>query len=171
MGLPSIVDLIWVDYLILVLIGVSALLGLFHGLIREVFSLLIWGAAIFLGMRHARDVSDVFDPLIAVPSVRLVAAFAAIFVAVLIVGGLLRFLLGKLVVGTGLGGTDRLAGLIFGVVRGALLVAVLAWFAGSTPLSRDPWWRESKLIPTFQSMADWIEDQLPGEIAGRLSQP
>lgn len=164
-------DLIWVDYLILGLIGVSALLGLLHGLVREVFSLLIWGAAIFLGMRHAGDVSDVFDPLIVVPSARLIAAFAAIFVAVLIAGGLLRFLLGKLVVSTGLGGTDRLAGLIFGVARGALLVAVLAWIAESTPLSRDPWWRESKLIPTFQSMADWIEDHLPAEIARHMHQP
>jgi membrane protein required for colicin V production len=165
------VDLIWVDYLILVLIGVSALLGLFHGLIREVFSLLIWGAAVFLGMRYARGVSDALDPLIAVPSVRLVAAFAAVFVVALMVGGLLRFLLGKLVAGTGLGGTDRLAGLVFGLVRGALLVAVLVWFAGSTPLSRDPWWRESKLIPPFQSMADWLGDQLPGEIAGSMPQP
>jgi membrane protein required for colicin V production len=165
------VDLIWVDYLILGLIGVSALIGLFHGLIREVFSLLIWGAGIFLGMRYARDVSEAFVPFIAVPSVRLVAAFAALFMAVLIVGGLLRFLLGKLVAGTGLGGTDRLAGLVFGVVRGALLVALLVWFAGFTPLPRDPWWRESKLLPSFQSMADWLKEWLPAEIAGRIPRP
>ncbi|MEW6038303.1 MAG: CvpA family protein, partial [Pseudomonadota bacterium] len=67
--------------------------------------------------------------------------------------------------------TDRLAGLVFGLARGVLLVSVLVLLAGFTPLPRDPWWRASLLIPPFQSMALWIKTLLPAEIAGQVAYP
>jgi membrane protein required for colicin V production len=93
------------------------------------------------------------------------ASFLTLFIATLIAGGLVGFLLGKLVDSTGLSGTDRLAGLLFGVARGMLIAAVLVLLAGVTPLPGDPWWKQSKLIPPFQSLALWLRDQLPAGLA------
>ena len=45
-------DFIWVDYCIIGLIALSALIGLSRGLIREVFSLVIWGTALWLGLHY-----------------------------------------------------------------------------------------------------------------------
>lgn len=164
-------DLTWADYLIIALMGLSALVGLVRGLVREVFSLAAWAFSIWLGLRFSQDLAVHLENLIAVPSLRLGAAFVAIFVVSLMAGGLTGFLLGRLVTGTGLGGTDRLAGLVFGLARGVLLVSVLVLLAGFTPLPRDPWWRESRLIPPFQSMALWIKTLLPAEIAGQVAYP
>jgi membrane protein required for colicin V production len=164
-------DLTWADYLIIALMGLSVLVGLVRGLVREVFSLAAWASSIWLGLRFSQDLAVHLENLIAVPSLRLGAAFVAIFLVSLMAGGLTGFLLGRLVAGTGLGGTDRLAGLVFGLTRGVLLVSVLVLLAGFTPLPRDPWWRESRLIPPFQAMALWIKTLLPAEIAGQVAYP
>lgn len=164
-------QLIWVDYGILGLILLSALIGLMRGLIREVFSLALWGVAIWLGLHYSREASVLFDKLIPAPSGRMVASFLAIFIGTLLVGGLLGFLLGKLVAATGLSGTDRLAGLVFGVARGGLIVAVLVLLAGATPIPEDPWWKQSRLIPPFQNLALWLRSQLPAGLSGYVNFP
>lgn len=164
-------ELTWADYLIIALMGLSALVGLVRGLVREVFSLAAWALAVWLGLRFSPELAVPLETLIPLPSLRLGAAFVAIFLAGLAAGGLMGFLLGRLVTGTGLGGTDRLAGLVFGLARGVLLVSALVLLAGFTPLPRDPWWRASQLIPPFQSMALWIKTLLPAEIAGQVAYP
>ncbi|MGX2040332.1 CvpA family protein [Methylocaldum sp. MU1018] len=156
-------NLVWVDYCIVGIIGLSALIGLLRGLIREVFSLCAWITAAWIGMRFSRDFSVYFDSLIPVPSARMAASFAALFFASLILASLIGFVLHKLVQSTGLTGTDRLAGMVFGVGRGMIVVAVLVLLAGATPLPEDSWWKESALIPPFQSLALWLRDQLPSD--------
>ncbi len=164
-------DFIWVDYCIVGLIAVSALIGLFRGLIREVFSLVIWGAAMWVGLHYNHPFSVYLEHAIPVASARLVVAFLVIFIGVLLLGGMLTFLLGKLVDTTGLGGTDRLAGMLFGVARGMLIVSILVVLAGVTPLPADPWWKQSKLIPPFQSLAVWLRSQIPSGLAAQVKFP
>ena len=164
-------DFIWIDYCVIGLIILSALIGLLRGLIREVFSLVLWGAASWLGLHYNHGFSVYLEPVIPVSSARLVVSFLVIFIGTLVVGGMIVFLLGKLVAGTGLGGTDRLAGLLFGVARGVLIVAVLVVLAGVTPLPADPWWKQSKLIPPFQSLALWLRTQIPSGLAAQVKFP
>jgi membrane protein required for colicin V production len=89
----------------------------------------------------------------------------------LILASLIAFLLHKLVQSTGLTGTDRLAGMVFGIGRGVVAVAVLVLLAGATPLPADPWWKESALIPPFQSLALWLRDQLPSDVGNYVKFP
>lgn len=161
--------LTWADYGIIAMIGLSGLIGLMRGLIREVFSLAAWGVAVWVGLRYSREVSAYLANFVALPSARMLLAFALLFIASLMVASVLAFLLSKLVESTGLTGTDRLAGLVFGIARGVLVMAVLVLLAGATPLPSDPWWRESKLIPPFQSLALWLRSQVPSDYyASRL---
>jgi membrane protein required for colicin V production len=62
---------------------------------------------------------------------------------------------------TGLSGIDRFAGLLFGLARGVLIIAVLVFLARTTPLPKEAWWLDSQLMPMFQSIALWLESQLP----------
>lgn len=160
--------LTWVDYCLIGIIGLSGLIGLIRGLVREVFSLAAWGAAVWVALHYNREISGYLEAVIPLPSARLAVAFAVLFMATLALAGLVVFLLNKLIQSTGLSGTDRLAGLLFGTARGALVIAVLVLLAGATPLPEDSWWKESKLIPPFQSLALWLRDQIPTDYASRL---
>jgi membrane protein required for colicin V production len=65
--------------------------------------------------------------------------------------------------GSGLSGSDRLLGMVFGLVRGLALVTITVLLLGFTPLPRDPWWHQSQLLPTFQNYAQWLSARLPPE--------
>lgn len=171
MDTVSLAGLIWVDYCLIGLVAVSAVIGLMRGLIREVFSLLLWALAGWLALHYNHAFSVYLERVIPLDSARMAVSFGLIFVGILMAGGLVVFLLGKLVSSTGLDGADRLAGLLFGVARGALIVAVLVLLAGATPLPAQPWWKQSKLIPPFQALALWLRDQVPAGLAAQVKFP
>lgn len=157
----------WVDYCIIAVLALSVLMGLFRGFIGEVLALACWIAAFW--------VAWVFGPRLAesltaidVPSARILLGYAICFLIVLLAGAVLTFLIRKLVAGSGLTGSDRLLGMIFGLVRGIALVTLLVLLLGFTPLAKDPWWQHSQLLPTFQRMAGWISAQLPPNVAKYL---
>jgi len=95
-------------------------------------------------------------------------AYVLCFVTVLIAGAIVAFLMRKLVQGSGLSGSDRLLGMVFGLVRGFALVTLVVLIAGFTPFRRDPWWNESRLLPDFEIGARWLSDRLPREVAKYL---
>jgi membrane protein required for colicin V production len=161
--------LIWIDYAIIGLISLSAIIGLFRGFVREAFSLLTWIIAVGIAVHFSRDFAPYFESLISLPSARVAASFAALFFVSLILGGLVNYLIAELVEKTGLTGTDRLLGLLFGIARGMVVVSVLVVLAGLTPLPEDPWWNEASLIQPFESLAVWLRELIPGSMAGYLS--
>lgn len=158
-------QLLWVDYLIIAVIGISAIMGLMRGFIKEAFALVLWIAAAWVATQYCRDVSVLLQTTINYPSARIAAAFALLFVATLILGSLISFLLSQLIEKTGLSGSDRLLGMLFGIARGAVLVSLLVMLAGLTPLPEDPWWKQSILISPFQALAVWLKALMPTGLA------
>jgi len=153
--------MIWIDYSIIGLILISSVIGLFRGFIKEAFSLVIWGVAIWVGLTFSRVFSGFIENLIKSPSARIIVAFIVLFLITLILGALISYLLGELVKKTGLTGSDRFAGMIFGITRGLIVISLLVMLAGLTPLPEDSWWKESVLIPPFQTLAIWLRDHVP----------
>jgi len=160
--------MIWVDYVIIGIIALSALIGLARGLIREVVSLGVWLAAVAAAWFFYQPVAARLEPLIATPSVRIAAAVLLIVIGMLILGAIVGWLLTLLVDKTGLTGTDRLLGVVFGAARGAVLVALLVFLGSLTPVTQDPWWQDSKLRGHFQVLADWMLAQVPPEVTKRI---
>lgn len=103
------------------------------------------------------------------PSTRMLASFVALFMITLSFGGLIGFLLNVLIKKTGLTFMDRFGGMIFGAVRGMVVVAVAVLLAGLTPLPKDSWWAESTVIPPFQLLAVWLRDHLSPNLAEYIS--
>lgn len=160
----------WTDYIILAVLGLSILIGLWRGLISEVLALAVWVAAFWVAWTFGPQVSAYFEHSIELPSARLIVGYGLCFLAVLILGALLRFVVGRLVESTGLSGTDRLLGMVFGFARGVLLVTLLVFLLGFTAFTRDPWWQQSVLLPQFQGMAAWLGEKLPENVR-RYLQP
>jgi membrane protein required for colicin V production len=112
-----------------------------------------------------------FEHVIELPSARIIVGYGLCFVAVLILGALLRFVISRLVESTGLSGTDRLLGMLFGLVRGVLLVTLLVFLIGFTAFTRDPWWQQSVLLPQFQHVAAWLGQQVPPGVRDYIHPP
>ena len=156
-------QLILVDYILLGIIGLSVLIGIWRGFLREFISLMTWVAAFVVAYLFSAEMAVFLAPYINVPSVRAILAFGGLFLITLFLGGLINLLVAQVIKHTGLSGTDRLVGLIFGALRGAVLVGLMLMAAKFTPLPEDLWWQRSITIPYFEPLAEWMYDQIPPE--------
>ncbi|RJS95032.1 CvpA family protein [Salinisphaera sp. Q1T1-3] len=163
--------MMWIDVIIAVVVVLSAIIGFFRGFLREAFGLATWIAAFFLAFRYAPTVGPWLAQWIDVDSARIVVAFACVFVAVLIAGAILNYLLGRLISETGFAGTDRALGIVFGVVRGVAVLILLVLLAGVTSVPRDDWWQQSMFVGQLESGAVWVRGYLPANIAGAITYP
>ncbi|MEM7200228.1 MAG: CvpA family protein [Planctomycetota bacterium] len=141
------------DILILIVLSLSALMGLSRGLFKEVFSLASWIGAIFAGLYFACPVSGLLTEQFGNPTLRYGVAFVIVFVVALMLMSLLSFLVGKLIDGSGLGGTDRFFGFVFGALRGGIvcLVVIIALRSFS---DSDSFAASSTIIPWLLGFED-----------------
>ena len=133
------------DYIVLTILGVSALLGMIRGLIKEVLSLFAFVVAVGAAVWWGGSMASALSGLIANDFLRAAAAYGGVFLAVLLLVGLLNITLSGLVERTGLSPADHGLGALFGLARGALIIFVLVGLAGYTELPQEKWWSESKL--------------------------
>ncbi len=156
------------DWVILAILGLSILIGLWRGLVAELLSLVIWVAAFWVAAAFGPAVAAQLEHVISMPIARIGLGYALCFIAVLIVGALVRFATRRLIWSTGLSGIDRLFGMLFGFVRGALLVTLLVFLVGLTMFTREPWWQQSVLLPQFQGLAAWLGQNIPANVRDHL---
>jgi membrane protein required for colicin V production len=136
-----------IDWIIIGIVSLSTLISLKRGFVKEALSLVTWIAAFLIARLFSTELAPLLTEYISSSSTRLVAAFALLFVATLIVGAMINHLVGELVRLTGLSGTDRMFGTIFGLARGLMILVVVVALTKLTPLTEDKWWKESIIIP------------------------
>ncbi len=154
----------WIDISIFLVVSLSVLIGIFRGFIREALSLVNWGLAIFASVYFHELAQSYLKNSIESPAVRSIAAFAAVFIVFIIIGSLLTHCVGFLVRKSGLGGTDRMLGLMFGFVRGVLVSAVLLAVMSFTPVKTQKTWQEAMMLPTFQPLVYWLNDNVSSKM-------
>ncbi len=140
------------DWVIVIILAVSTLISLKRGFAKEALSLITWLVAFLV----ASTSSDLLLPFVSrylqQPSLQQIAAFSITFIVVLLLGALVNYLLGRLIKTTGLSGTDRLLGMLFGCFRGILVLMIFVIYAPlAVPVNQDAWWQQSLLIPYFLS--------------------
>lgn len=145
------------DYAILFVVVVSTLLSLKRGLFREVVSLLVWVIAIIVSIVFYQQLAIVLEPYIESVSVRVLTARFLLFAFCIVLGSVFIGLMGHLIKATGLGHLDKGLGMVFGALRGALLV-ILGIMLGKAflPLDQETWWQQAVLIPHFERLEVWV---------------
>ena len=157
------------DYAVLAITGLSIGLGWWRGFVYELLSLLGWIAAYFVARLFAAEVTEYVPEVVASNVARTTVAYACLFVATLMVSGIVAWLLSKLVKFAGLGLMDGVMGGVFGLLRGMMLILILVLLAGLTSLPKKPFWREAWSSKTLQSVAIFTKDFLPENVAKKVT--
>jgi len=157
----------WFDYAVIAIVGLSVLLAVMRGIVREIAALAGWAAALVLSSLFAQGLAQ-WLPASLSPMLRVVIAYLVIFLGVLLLSGLAGLLLAKLFRVAGLGFTDRAVGALFGLVRGVLIVFVSVMVAGLTSLPKEAFWREAALSGPVETAVLAAKPVLPRDLAQRI---
>lgn len=145
------------DWTIIAVIGISMLVSLLRGFIKEAMSLVGWIVAFLVSMVFGDALASLLGNSIEADTTRRIAAFAILFIASLIACGLAAKLLRSVVEWAGLGALDRVLGMAFGFARGVLVLLALSVMLRSTlGLDRLGWWQQSVLLPHLMLMESWF---------------
>jgi membrane protein required for colicin V production len=150
-----------IDIIIAVALVISIVMGLIRGFVKESISIAtlviaIWAALYFgpavgetsQGWLSSQELQDWFGRIL-------------VFALILLIGGVLGWGISKLVRLSVLGGIDRVLGALFGVLRGIILVALMVVGGQFSGFDDDDWWQQSRLLPHFEVVADWIKIMAP----------
>ena len=160
----------WIDWAILIVIGLSAGISLLRGFVREALSLAGWILAFFVAKGFYQEFSSLLESSIETTSLRYAVSWAALFVLTLTISGLINYILSQLIEKAGLSGMDRIMGMAFGALRGVLLVSVAVLLLREfTPVEQDNWWVKSELIPHVELLGNWFYDQVDDVLPGVTS--
>ncbi len=151
-----IASLNWVDYAILGIIVLSALIAIVRGFIREALSLIVWTVAFWVALNFSTALATHFENSIKAPPMRLAVSCIVLFVGSVLIGSVITYVITQLVKRSGLTGTDRFIGVFFGIARGILLVALLVLVGELSDLPQKNGWMNSQLIPQFESVVQWL---------------
>jgi membrane protein required for colicin V production len=157
-----------IDYVVLAIVGFSVLLSVLRGFVRELLALAAWVVAFIVARLFGGDLAAIMPPEIPGEELRWLAGFATLFLSVLLVMSLIAVAASQLIKSAGLSVEDRLLGAVFGLVRGAAVVLVLALLAGATALPRQPVWREAALRPLLELVALGVKGWLPPALAQHI---
>ena len=149
------------DWIFIVVLLGSMLLGAWRGLVYEVLSLMGWVVAFMVARTWAQEVA-VWLPLDGWDmQLRYAAAFVLLIVGSLFAWGVISWLSKQLIEAVGLRPVDRTLGALFGVLRGGLLLLVLALVIQYTPMNKALWWQESTLAPWLTAALSFVLPALP----------
>ena len=137
----------WTDYVIIAVLAASSITGLVRGLLREVISVVTWVVAVWCAWQYAGELSPHLGGALRDAAVGTWAARAIIMLVVLLAGAALGSIVTHFVRLSLFTGVDRLLGFVFGLVRGVVVLGLLAILCHAVRLHEEDWYRHSTLVP------------------------
>lgn len=152
---------VWADLTLILLITLSMIIGIYRGFIRETLTLVTWIIAAVIGANYGQDLGDFFA-FTESESMNFWIGFSFIFVSIVVIGFLLKIVVCKIMQISSVKPYDRVAGGLFGIARGVLLV-LLILIVGAERFGKEDWYQEATLIGYFKVSADFVETHIPAE--------
>lgn len=156
------------DHIFLIVMGLSILIGLMRGAVRELFSMTGWFLAFYCANIWHTQVLTYLSPHISNETIQVIVAFIGIFLLVLLTASLLSLAITSLFKAVGLGGVNRLFGGLVGALRGLLLSATLMLLAGMTSLPKDPRWTNAMFSAPLEALVLQCLPYLPDSITQKV---
>ncbi len=154
-----------IDLLLLMVLALSALAGMVRGLTRELLALAAWGSALVLALYFAPWGMNQLPEALGNSELRRMLALGGLFVVTLLALTLLNILLYRLLLKHALDSHDLLFGLIFGLLRGVVLLAVGVVLGQMGQFNHAAWWREATVIVRVEHLLAQLRPSLPPELA------
>ncbi|MDQ6954805.1 MAG: CvpA family protein [Mariprofundaceae bacterium] len=149
------------DYILIGIVGLSMLLSLWRGFIREIISLIGLLAAFLIASRTSGIAGDFLTEWIPNSTTADIAGFVMVFVSIMIVVGLIGALIRKLIDMADLTATDRTLGMFFGIARGLLLIALAFLIYTSYSKPDQAWAKKSLLTPYALEASELLGQAIP----------
>ena len=153
------------DYVVLGIVGLSVLLSIMRGFVREILALASWVIAFIVARLYATDLIPLLPEAIPNDALKMLAAFLIVFLTTLLLCSLLAIMLSQLFKKAGLGFLDRGLGAVFGALRGVLVVCLLVLLAGFTALPKEPLWRNAMFAAPLEALVVMLLPWMPDDIA------
>lgn len=156
------------DYVAIGIVGLSLLFGLWRGVVGELIALIAWGVAIVAAVEFGGQVGRMAFVGMDDPALRTLAGCVVVFVGVLVVMALIRLAVQSMVRALGLSVSDRLLGMLFGIVRGVLVCMLLVGLGGMTSAPQQGWWKHAVLSKPLEISVLAVSPWLPDDLAKRI---
>ncbi|MEM7377954.1 MAG: CvpA family protein [Pseudomonadota bacterium] len=156
----------YADVCILILIIISMLISMRHGFVQEAISLGSLVLAFVVAMTYTERAADqLLIPRIENEQVAYVMAGVGLFVATVLSGAAINYIVSSFFKHGPLRSADRMLGALFGMARGVLIVMVIIIALAMTDTPRERWWHSSQLISRIQPGSAWLVRQMPPEFS------
>jgi membrane protein required for colicin V production len=167
------------DLVVLGILFVSAAVAFMRGFVREVLTIGSLAGAAIATLAFGSSLTPtvrgwIVDPSIEAPQllfnlvpyemVAPVVSYGIVFVLTLIVLTIITHLISKGVHAAGLGPVDRSLGVVFGLVRGVIVIGLISLVMNFVlnDTQRETFFADSKVYPYVSSLADLTQALLPG---------
>jgi membrane protein required for colicin V production len=158
----------WFDIVVLGVLGLSMLLGVMRGLVKEMMAIAAWVIAVVIARQFGPVVANWLPAVLQPVGLRFAVGFACVTFGALMLLWLVTYFAAQIIRAKGLSLADRTIGAIFGLVRGVLIVLVGVLVAGLTALPKEPAWRNAWLSSPFEALAVSVKAWLPESIKTRI---
>ncbi len=158
----------FIDYCLLAVLACSAIFGAVRGLLKEVISLVSWILAFYLAWKLGPSVEPHLAAALHDPGVRTWAARIPVFLAVLVLGAIVNAVVGHFVRLSIFSGLDRMLGLVFGTLRGLVIIGLAVMISQAAHLTEEGWWKRSALLPQAESLANVLRGLVGDERLQRI---
>lgn len=152
------------DYLVLVIIGLSIVVSMMRGVVKELLAIFGWVAAFYIAKTYSPLLAPLLPEEIPTEALKVLAAFLILLVCVLLISSFLSIAVSSVVRKVGLNWLNRFFGVVFGFARGLLIVCVLVFLAGLTSLPKKKMWTDAMLSSPLEmiviSALPWLPDSV-----------
>jgi len=159
----------WADLCILGIIFLSGSVSLFYSFVKELFSLLGWLLSFIIAFLFFDDLARLLTSWFPFVDLRLSISLILLFFSTFILLEWIIYLILNSIGQTDFSWADQMLAIIFGLMRGFVIVILFMTWAGVTHLPTSTWWNNSYFIQQFKPIVVMLRSQMPLEVATKFN--